>query len=109
MYAGLAIFLTNRIVDAILYGINYAKVVYIISDQSQVILEMVTRDLEIGVTTLQGEGGYSGRAKTVLFCAIKQKQQITKLKRIVYSQDPDAFLIIYDAREVFGLGFGKAD
>jgi len=105
IYALLTIFIIVKLVDLILYGINYAKVAYIISEHGDDIRQLLMDNTTRGVTILRGEGGYSGREKSVLICAIKQKQQITELKRIVYSADPSAFMIIQEAREVFGLGF----
>ena len=109
MYAMLTIFIIIKIIDAILYGINYAKVVHIISEHGDAIGERIVQEMVRGVTILRGVGGYSGREKSVLICAIKQKQQITEIKRIVYSVDPDAFIIIHEAREVLGRGFMNAD
>ena len=105
IYALLTIFIVIKLIDLILYGINYAKVAYIISEQGDEIRQLLMANTTRGVTILRGEGGYSGREKSVLLCAIKQKSQITELRRIVYSADPDAFMIIQEAREVFGLGF----
>jgi len=105
IYALLTIFIIIKLIDLILYGINYAKVAYIISEHGDEIRKLLIDNTTRGITILRGEGGYSGREKSVLICAIKQKQQITELKRIVYSTDPVAFMIIQEAREVFGLGF----
>jgi len=105
IYALLTIFIIIKLVDLILYGINYAKVAYIISEHGDEIRHLLMESTTRGVTILRGEGGYSKREKSVLICAIKQKQQITELKRIVYAADPEAFMIIQEAREVFGLGF----
>ena len=106
MYAVISIFILNRIIDAILYGVNYAKVVYVISDSGPILREILLRELDLGITVLRGEGGYTGKEKMILVCAIKQKTQIAELKRIVYAEDPEAFVIIQEAREVFGRGFG---
>jgi len=108
MYALLTIFVIIKLVDLILYGINYAKVAYIISEHGDEIRKSLMESTTRGVTIIRGEGGYSGREKSMLICAIKQKSQITELKRIVYTADPSAFMIIQDAREVFGLGFADA-
>jgi len=105
MYAMITIFIIIKIVDAILYGVNFAKVAYIISEEGDAIVTRIMQEMVRGVTVLRGEGGYSGREKSVLICAIKQKQQITELKRIVYGVDPNAFIIIQEAREVLGSGF----
>lgn len=106
MYALLTILISNRIIDAILYGVNYAKVAYIITNQGDMLKDEIMQSLQRGVTILPAVGGYSGEDKTVLLCAIKQNQQITELKRLVEEIDPGAFIIIQNTREVQGNGFG---
>ena len=94
------------VTDTVLYGLDSAKVAYIISDRFQAVCSAIARDLERGVTILHGEGGWSGADKRVLLVAFKQRQ-IVSLKRAVKETDPDAFLIVCDAREVLGNGFRR--
>ena len=94
------------VADTVLYGLDSAKVAYIISDRFQAVCTAIARDLERGVTILHGEGGWSGADKRVLLVAFKQRQ-IVSLKRAVKETDPDAFLIVCDAREVLGNGFRR--
>ena len=61
---------------------------------------------EYGVTILQGEGGYTGDEKRVLLVAFKQRE-IVDIKRQVHELDEGAFLIVCDARDVLGEGFGE--
>ena len=94
------------VTDTVLYGLDSAKVAYIISDRFQAVCSAIARELERGVTILHGEGGWSGADKRVLLVAFKQRQ-IVSLKRAVKETDPDAFLIVCDAREVLGNGFRR--
>ena len=94
------------VADTVLYGLDSAKVAYIISDRFQAVCTAIARDLERGVTILHGEGGWSGADKRVLLVAFKQRQ-IVSLKRAVKETDPDAFLIVCDAHEVMGNGFRR--
>ena len=86
------------------YGPNAAKVAYIISDCHE---ELTHRLLELdrGVTLLQGKGAYSGKDKQVILCACA-RTQIIPVKRAVQEIDPDAFVIVCDAHEILGEGFG---
>ena len=65
----------------------------------------ITATLGRGVTLLKGEGAYTGRAKNVILCVIK-KQQIMDVRRIIKSIDTHAFLIVTEAKDVYGNGFG---
>ena len=90
--------------DRMLYGLDSAKVAYIISDRFREIAGALVNDLDRGVTILQGQGAYSGAEKKVLMCAFKQRQ-IVSIKRMVKELDPAAFIIVCDAHEVLGDGF----
>ncbi|MBO6011557.1 MAG: YitT family protein, partial [Oscillospiraceae bacterium] len=106
MYSLIAIFIESKLIDVVLYGVNYGKVVYIISDKAEEINKAINEEMDRGVTKLYGEGGYSGEKKTVLLVAIKRRQ-ITKLKQIIKKADPKAFVIMTESREVLGEGFQK--
>lgn len=105
MYAIIGMFISSRAIDMVLYGMNTSKLCYIISDETQEIQKAITLELDRGVTLLHGEGGYTGKTKEVIFCAIK-KQQIAGVRRIIRKIDPNAFFVVTDAKDVFGDGFG---
>lgn len=104
MYGLVALYISSRVMDGVLYGMDLAKVAYIISDRPQEITSAIIHDIDRGVTILHGQGGYSGAEKQVLMVAIKQKQ-IVALKETVKRLDPAAFLIVCEAHEVLGDGF----
>ena len=105
LYGLVGLFLSTTVIDKMLYGLDTAKVAYIISARPQAITQAIIRDLERGVTVLEGRGAWSGRRRDVLLCAFKQRQ-IVELKAAVKRADPEAFLIVTDAHEVLGDGFG---
>ena len=92
------------VTDMVLYGLDTAKVAYIISDKDREISDSIVKSMARGVTILQGEGAYSGEEKRVLMCAFKQKE-IVDLKERIFELDPKAFIIVCDAHEVTGNGF----
>lgn len=104
LYGLVALFLSSKVMDVVLYGLDTAKVAYIISQDPQAIAQKLIRDLDRGVTILQGRGAWSGEDKEVLMCAFKQRQ-IVAMKRMVKEVDPAAFLIVCDAHDVMGEGF----
>ena len=81
-----------------------AKMAYIISEQYEAITAKLL-ELDRGVTLLEGRGGFSGRPKNVILCAFS-RAQIVSIKSIVKQADPDAFIIVCDAYEILGEGFG---
>ena len=105
LYGAVAIFVSSRVMDTVLYGLDTSKVAYIISDRWQSIADALLQKQDRGVTILQGQGGWTGAPKQVLLVAFKQKE-IVQIKRAVHDIDPNAFLIVCDAHEVLGEGFG---
>lgn len=104
IYAGLTVFLISVIMDLVLYGRDGAKLIYIISDHSEVITKRLLEELDIGVTHIQGSGAYSGKEKNVILCAIR-KQMAPKAEEIVKEEDPQAFMIVTSATEIYGEGY----
>ena len=104
LYGVVALYIAGIVMDRMLYGLDSAKVAYIISDRFREIAGALVNDLDRGVTILQGQGGYSGAEKKVLMCAFKQRQ-IVSIKKMVKELDPSAFIIVCDAHEVLGDGF----
>lgn len=106
LYAMVAVFVTSKIMDGVTAGMRYAKVLYVISDESQQIAQLVMEKLQRGVTALKGSGMYSGKEKQVLMCVISRREAVDLVK-LIKEADERAFVIIADAREVMGEGFGE--
>ena len=104
LYGLVALYISTLAMDGILYGLDNAKVAYIISDHNDEISSAIVQDLDRGVTILHGQGAYTGAEKQVLRCAFKQRE-IAAIKAAVKDIDPDAFLIVCNAHEVLGDGF----
>lgn len=105
MYAVVAMFVVTKVIDVVLYGFNTAVVCYIISDKSaQIVDEIVSGNLHRGVTLLNGEGAYTRNEKQVIMCVVKHAQ-ITEIRRLVRRIDDHSFVIVTDAKNVFGKGF----
>lgn len=106
LYSGVAIFVTGQVMDAVIYRFDYSKVVLIVSNQHEAVAQMIQKDLDRGVTYLQGEGAYSKQQKKVILTVVK-RQQIAELKRLVVEIDPNAFIVVQDAHQVLGEGFAR--
>lgn len=104
LYAGLTVIVNSMVMDLVLYGRDEAKLVFIISDRSEQITKRILEELDIGVTYIQGTGAFSGRDKQVILCAVK-KAMAPKTEEIVKEEDPQAFMIISSATEIYGEGY----
>ncbi|MCL1975384.1 MAG: YitT family protein [Firmicutes bacterium] len=104
LYAIITVYVNSIVIDTIIYGLEFSKVAYIISQKSEEIALRIQEELERGVTFIFGEGGYSGQPAKIIMCALK-RQQIVKFYAIVHEIDSQAFVIVTDAHEVVGYGF----
>lgn len=104
LYAIVTLFMQSKVIDTVLEGVNFARAVFIISDNSDEIAKKLLHEIERGVTALKGIGMYTGSEKNVLLCVL-HRGQIPALKEIVGEIDNKAFIILTDVREVFGEGF----
>lgn len=104
LYALIAIFAVSKISDGMIEGLKFSKQAFIVSDHYEEIAKVVMDRLARGVTAVNAVGMYSGNDKKMLFCVVSKKE-IVQLKEIVGRIDPGAFVIVSDAREVFGEGF----
>lgn len=98
------LYVGTKVMDFIVEGLNPKKAVTIISAQHDSIAAQVTKLMDRGVTVLRGSGYYTGQDKEVLYIVIS-KQEVSMLKRIVRTEDKNAFVTIHDVRDVFGEGF----
>ncbi len=106
LYTGITVFVTSKVVDAVVYRFDYSKVALIISPEYQKIAEAIGNRLDRGATYLHGEGSYSRKDTKVVLAAVK-KQQLAELKELVMQIDPNAFVIVQEAHQVLGDGFSR--
>jgi len=104
VYAALALFAQGVVMDKMLYGGNEAKLVYVISTRTREVSQRLLNDLGIGVTWLDATGAYTEEKRQVVFAAFR-KQNYQKVRQIVKEEDPEAFMIVTSATEIFGEGF----
>ena len=106
LYSLIAVFVTSKLLDAVVYKFDFSRVAYIISREHKRIADAINDDLERGITYLYAQGYYSGNDTKVILCAVKQAQ-LADLKDLVVGIDPDAFIIVQDAHQVLGDGFAR--
>ncbi|WP_241154378.1 YitT family protein [Staphylospora marina] len=108
MYSLIAYFVAFKMIDITIEGFDETRSVWIISDKPSEIGQALLYRLGRGVTYLNGEGGYTGDDKKVIFCVVTRLEE-AKLRTIVEEIDPDAFLAIGHVHDVRGGRFKKKD
>lgn len=106
MYAIISVFVCTKVINIILEGIGFAEIVYIITDKSDEVSAKIFEVLDKGVTGIESRGMYTGTQRVTLMTVMPSKS-IPKLKEITKEIDKNAFIIVSEAREVFGEGFAE--
>ena len=104
LYAFIAVTVSGKAMDYMLYGSDEAKLIYIISNHGERIASRILKDMDIGATFLSGQGAYTGTEKRVIMCVV-QKKRAPELEDIVKHEDKDAFMIVSSANEIYGEGY----
>lgn len=102
MYSVLVYFITYKVIDIVLEGLNESKSVNIISNKAEEIGNAIIQKLDIGITYMKGRGGYTGEEKDIIYCVIS-RLELAKLKELVKSIDPSSFLAVESVHEVEGI------
>jgi uncharacterized membrane-anchored protein YitT (DUF2179 family) len=102
----LALFLSSKVIDLVLEGMDYARAMFIISDRYEDIVKEIYEKTRRGVTVLDGFSPYTKEKRPVIMCVITKKQTAL-FKTMVQDVDPKAFVIVTDVFEVLGEGFRR--
>lgn len=104
LYTLISIYIGSILMDRVIRGFNRKKLLFIITDKEELVVERIISELKRGCTFLYGEGAHSRCKKRVIYCVVSLVQ-LPKAKHIVESVDPSAFISILDTSEVVGRGF----
>lgn len=105
MYSMVTYFICSKMIDMVSSGIDASKGVIIVTDKADKVADAVMHQMHRAVTYLHGAGGYLKNDKEILYCVIS-RLEVTRLKNVAHEIDPQAFLSVFDVREVQG-GFMK--
>lgn len=104
LYSAIAIYIMGKVLDLFFEGIDFAKMIIIISPKYQQISDEINKKIRRGTTAIYGKGMYKGEEKKLLLC-VASRGEVREIRKIVNKIDKTAFLIITNAREVYGKGF----
>jgi uncharacterized membrane-anchored protein YitT (DUF2179 family) len=104
LYGYIVLFISSKVIDMILEGWNYTKMVIITSTKTEEIQDFILNTLDRGGTALKSRTLYLNREGETILTVIHRKQ-LAELKQFVKSVDPGAFVIINDTYAVLGKGF----
>ncbi len=106
LYALVTLFVSAQAVDLAESGFSHSKSVFIVTENAQAVSGEIISSLGRGVTVLNAVGGYTGKEKQLLFCAVRANEVIY-ISKILRENDANSFMTVTDAEEIIGNGFNK--
>lgn len=106
LYSVLTYYIAFKVIDLVLEGFNESKSVLVVTDFSEDIGKKIMKEMDVSVTYIDAEGGYSGRKKRIVYCIIS-RLEISKIKTLTKEIDPKAFISIANVHEVEGVRVKK--
>ncbi|MDR0510399.1 MAG: YitT family protein [Rikenellaceae bacterium] len=104
LYSLVTIYVTSRMIDFVIDGASYDKLLFIISDRHELIRDFILNEMERGGTYIRSSGMYTGAPKEMIFLVINRRE-ITTVQQQIEQVDPAAFVVVVNAYETFGDGF----
>lgn len=106
MYACIVIFVSTKLIDAILYGTDSGtgKLFFVMSPKVHAMGARIIQELDRTVTYLDSHGGYTKEPGETMLCAVR-RFEVYHIQAIIREEDRDAFVIVGDAGEITGEGF----
>ena len=104
LYAFIGLFVFSKMLDAVLYGGNSAKLVLIVTKRADELLPQLLSSANVGCTVISARAGYTGSQASTLMCAIK-KHRLHAVRTLAVRTDSEAFILVLDTNEIYGNGF----
>ena len=105
LYSLICIFVSSRVIDYVIDGASYDKLIFIITkDHSEPLRQYIIGDMERSATYIKASGMYSNDEKEMIFLVVSRRE-VAQIQRKVHKIDPTAFLVVTDAYDTYGEGF----
>ena len=108
LYALICIFVSSKVIDAVMVGFTANKACYIISERWEQVSARILKEMDRGATLLTAQGAYSRGERPVILC-VAARSEVPALKSIVREEDEHAFMFVTEAHEALGEGFARLD
>ena len=104
LYSTIAIVVSSKVIDALAQGVDYAKVIYTVTDKGEEVARALNEQTIRGTTVLPARGGWTGNEKEVVI-TVTRRNVLAQTLRIIKQTDPASFTYVTDSTEVHGEGF----
>lgn len=104
LYSAITIYLSSKVIDALAQGVDYAKVIYIVTERGDDVSRAINERMDRGTTVVAAKGGYTGKDKQLII-TVTRRNVLVQTLRLIKQTDPAAFTFVTDSTEVHGEGF----
>lgn len=104
LFAVVAIFISGNLLDAMLYGSDKGRLVFIVTNKGRKVAKAIFNEINRGVTILPSYGAYENKNNQTLICALKVNEVDNAIKTVSQA-DPNAFTVVTVTGGIFGRGF----
>lgn len=104
LYSAICIFISSKVIDALAQGVDYAKVIYVVTGRGEEVRRALTESMDRGTTVIPAFGGYTNEEKQVII-TVTRRNALAQTLRLIRLTDPAAFTFVTDSTEVHGEGF----
>ena len=101
LYAIIGLYISSVVTDRVMLESSITKTFFIITNKEKEISQYIVENLGYGITVMNAEGGYSGKNKKILMCAIPTRHYY-ELKESIQELDEEVFFLITDTYEIYG-------
>ncbi len=108
LYSAITIWVSSKVIDALAQGVDYAKVIYTVTEHGAEICRVLNQHTDRGTTLIPAQGGYTGSEKQMVV-TVTRRRVLAQTLRLIRETDPRAFTFVMNSTEVHGEGFKRDD
>ncbi len=107
IYSAITIYVFSKVIDTLTQGVDYAKVIYTVTQRGEEIARALNAHTDRGSTLIPAFGGYTMEGKQIVM-TVTRRSVVAQTLRLIRQTDPKSFTFVMDSTEVHGEGF-RAD
>ena len=104
LYSLLGLIMRSALIDNFIESFNRSKYFHVVTSNATCICDFIQNDLQRGATIVNATGAFTGDDKYIILTVLSPSQAV-KLRNFIKEQDPKAFLLVCNTREIIGKGF----
>lgn len=104
LYSLVTIFVSSRVIDYVIDGASYDKLLFIISKKNEELTRFILDEMGRGATYIKSSGTYTRQDRDMIFLVVSRRE-ISSVQNKIKEIDPNSFVVVVNAYETFGDGF----